>query len=163
MKPPSSHGWRFGPESKPNPGVANVWSIGTICGGLFPKMYRGQICNSLFSLGVFLVAQDLRNATIQVSKAKENYPPGNRSHLEPENRHRRNKRALKKKLFLLLVPRRVFSKLTVLNLKLVKNCSPPIMVQWKMGPWKITLDEKASSFKKKKQTWLFSTLLHQHG
>ena len=30
----------------PNPGNSPIFgSIGTICGGLFPKMYRGQICN----------------------------------------------------------------------------------------------------------------------
>ena len=39
-------GCRFGPESSRQTLVSPIFrSIGTICGGLFPKMFWGQICN----------------------------------------------------------------------------------------------------------------------
>ena len=44
-------GCRFGPESSHQTLVENQYldpAEGTICGGWFPNMYRGQICNLVF-------------------------------------------------------------------------------------------------------------------
>ena len=41
---------RFGPESKPNPGFTNILiQLGTICGGLFPNIFFGDISATLTS------------------------------------------------------------------------------------------------------------------